>query len=352
MADNKTNLEPKPENELDAPQDTPVVQDASNLATKPGTILKAARDEMGLSLQQVADELHLRVSIVEQLEREIYEEFNSEVFLKGYFRSYCRLVGLHEERMAELLDAQLKLRKDTLESEVDAEQKRQNRQSRSKFLKLTAVFGALLAGSIFLLSMFVPLNSLEQNEPQGANKPLDGDVESAPSEVKKTLIEEAKAIQQTMLEQTVFDGRTIKRESAVESETVVESSGANKLSNVSPELKPKPERQLKPDLSGSEEQSAEQTEKSAEQAEKSLDVVVGLIALEFSGDCWFQLLDGRGKTVFSSLKSVGDTVNYLGQLPYRIVLGNARVTTIRFNDEILDLSSKTSKNGRAEFTLQ
>jgi len=345
MADNKTNLEPKPKNELEAQQSTPVTQDASTLATKPGTILKAARDEMGLSLQQVADELHLRVSIVEQLERETYEEFNSEVFLKGYFRSYCRLVGLHEERMAELLDAQLKLRKDTLESEVDAEQKRHKRQTRSKFLKLAAVFGALLAGSIFLLSMFVPLNGLESNESLGVNKPLDTDVESAPSEVKKALIEEAKAIQQTILEQAVFDGRVI--ESEGERQAVVESSGANKLNNVSPELRPKqkPERQLKLDLSDSEEQSTEQVD-------KSLNVVAGLIALEFSGDCWFQLLDGRGKTVFSSLKSAGDTVNYLGQLPYRIVLGNARVTTIRFNDEILDLSSNTSKNGRAEFTLQ
>ena len=76
-------------------------------STFPGRILRAAREELNYSIEQVAQELHLRPSVVLAMEEEKYEEFSSDVFLKGYFRSYCRLVNLHEERMVDLLESQL-----------------------------------------------------------------------------------------------------------------------------------------------------------------------------------------------------------------------------------------------------
>ncbi len=57
-----------------------------------GLILATARNERQLSIEQVANELHLRPTVVRSMEEEKYSDFNSDVFLKGYFRSYCRLL--------------------------------------------------------------------------------------------------------------------------------------------------------------------------------------------------------------------------------------------------------------------
>ena len=69
------------------------VSDSANNSF-PGRILRAAREELNFTVEQVAEELHLRPSVVLSMEAEKYEDFSSVVFLKGYFRSYCRLVNL------------------------------------------------------------------------------------------------------------------------------------------------------------------------------------------------------------------------------------------------------------------
>ncbi|WP_197475760.1 RodZ family helix-turn-helix domain-containing protein, partial [Oleiphilus sp. HI0043] len=86
-------------------------KETADISSSPGLILRTAREELKFSIDHVAHDLHLRASVVQSMENEDYDDFSSDVFLKGYFRSYCRLVNLHEERMVELLEVQLRTRK-------------------------------------------------------------------------------------------------------------------------------------------------------------------------------------------------------------------------------------------------
>lgn len=70
--------------------------------TTPGSLLLAQRETLELSLQHVADELNLTMHYVRALETDSYEKLPGDVFVKGYIRSYARLLGLDPEQVLDI----------------------------------------------------------------------------------------------------------------------------------------------------------------------------------------------------------------------------------------------------------
>lgn len=68
----------------------------------PGELLRAARIKRNLELRDIADRLRLRLQIIELIEEDDYETFNSATFVRGYLRSYAKALELNE---AEVLAA-------------------------------------------------------------------------------------------------------------------------------------------------------------------------------------------------------------------------------------------------------
>ena len=60
----------------------------------PGTMLQNARMQTALSTEDIAGRLCLRVSVIEAIEANDFESIPSPVFMKGYLRSYAKLLGL------------------------------------------------------------------------------------------------------------------------------------------------------------------------------------------------------------------------------------------------------------------
>lgn len=73
-----------------------------SVRTTPGSLLLAQRETLELSLQHVADELNLTMHYVRALESDSYDKLPGDVFVKGYIRSYARLLGLDPDQMLEI----------------------------------------------------------------------------------------------------------------------------------------------------------------------------------------------------------------------------------------------------------
>lgn len=71
---------------------------------KPGVQLMRARESKGYSQEYVAAKLHLRVKIIDCLEVDDYSQMPELVFIKGYLRSYAKLIGLEPEPLLAYLD--------------------------------------------------------------------------------------------------------------------------------------------------------------------------------------------------------------------------------------------------------
>lgn len=75
-------------------------------AESPGRLLREAREERQLTQQAVADALHLRQQVVDDIEYDRYDKLPPATFVKGYIRSYAKLVGVPEERATAAFEAQ------------------------------------------------------------------------------------------------------------------------------------------------------------------------------------------------------------------------------------------------------
>lgn len=67
----------------------------------PGERLQAARIKKGLTLEDVANRMHLSTSILEAIEENNFDEITAPIFVKGYLRAYARIVTLSEDEMIE-----------------------------------------------------------------------------------------------------------------------------------------------------------------------------------------------------------------------------------------------------------
>jgi cytoskeleton protein RodZ len=63
----------------------------------PGELLRAGRDERSLTVQQVADELHLDVRLVQAIESNNFLALGAPVYARGHLRKYATVLGLSPE---------------------------------------------------------------------------------------------------------------------------------------------------------------------------------------------------------------------------------------------------------------
>lgn len=317
-----------------------------DISSSPGLILKTAREELNLSIDHVAHDLHLRSSVVQSLEQEHYDAFNSDVFLKGYFRSYCRLVNLHEERMVELLEKQLTSRQSEIKSVALNAKKAESAQARKKIFKVTAVLAVVVGISAYVLGFLLSgADSIEAEniKQMNAKQILENKLGSVSANDAKSEQVEPEALTPKISDEHADQ---IASDNSLE----VPVSGLP----VSTEMPPK--AVSKPAVNTQPAQKVDIEEKSVPVAlpveDPAITFVEASFSAEFAGDCWFKFTNGKGKTVYAALKRAGDKINYTGPAPFAVVLGDARQATINLNGDLVNLKPYTAKNGRAQLALK
>ncbi len=72
-----------------------------------GELLRAARQAAGLTLQQVADATKMRADRVQAVEEGNYQVFSAPVYVRGFVRTYARLVHADEAAVLAALESEL-----------------------------------------------------------------------------------------------------------------------------------------------------------------------------------------------------------------------------------------------------
>lgn len=79
-------------------------KDGGKLAMTPGVRLRMAREGLNKTPQEVAQTLCLKLSVVESIEADSYELMPGSVFVRGYLRSYAKLLNIDPEEVIELFN--------------------------------------------------------------------------------------------------------------------------------------------------------------------------------------------------------------------------------------------------------
>lgn len=388
--------------------------EAPELTGEVGNQLRKAREAKGMSIAQVADTQHLRPSVIQAIEDGQYEKIGSELFLKGYVRTYAEQVGLNPAELMDKLDWELEPMRQQAEEEKrenpleTIERRKQRKRKIARWTLLSLLLVAIVGvGVRFMDSELLPFDLGEPSdtadapsetsdvtspdEPSGSAEPAplidDGAVNGSAG--GNAASQESTAQQ----ERTAPPESSISQESSIPQEQSVANEGAEDAPvTTEPEAPAESSPQNEPSTSrtgpaesamsqealvstpveetqdGATDSSAEQgtvsgtepaltdneaaTPENASSAEEAPAAVAGeVLSASFTGDCWVSVKNGAGQTVIASLKRAGDNLRYEGQGPFRVVLGAADAATLSFNGEVVDLSRYPAPNNRVALTL-
>lgn len=296
-----------------------------------GSLLSNARNLAGLTLDEVANTLHLTVTAVEALEQNKFAKLPGTTFARGYIRSYAKLLELDATRLAQMFDQQIGAAAQvnavhTIDRVGELRQISSGMQQFGLFLVFLLVSIAVYYGwqssKTNALPTLQTLPAFERVEVERA----DGSVHV------QTLDElEDQAIALALDNHASgFDSRPVDK--SVASASVATESTAKPVKQVLTELPIA--LPLKPVATKTVTTALE-----LPSAAVKVTPVMGSAEITFAHNCWLRVVDGNGKQIASGLKRRGETLKITGKAPLDVHLGYAKGVRILYNGEPVDFSS-------------
>jgi cytoskeleton protein RodZ len=290
-----------------------------------GALLAQARERCGLSVGEVANHLKLSIRQVEALEADAFDRLPSPMFIRGFARSYSRLVKLdaapvmlaldqHLPAQAALVVPQAGMREGAMrQPPPSAITLRSGDQPSRRLHSVAALLAAVVVGFL-VFEWFGP--SLLREMPVQALR--DG---AAPPVVQSGVVVPLQP-----------------------AEAGVDPAAATPL--------PAPGD---PAAAGAGPSGALQAPVGAlSSASPALGGAFGpgprSVRLSFDRESWVEIRDARGRLIFSQLNPPGSSQVVQGEAPLSLVVGNARSVRLAYGDRDIDLAPHTRVDV-ARFTL-
>lgn len=298
------------------------------LPERPGRRLAEARERMGWSLSQVAEEMRLNVRLVTALEQDDDDALPPPAYVTGYLRSYSRLLKLPEE---EVINA-YELHHPEKETPEIRPQVKDN-QASSQDLPVRAMTWIVIIGLLVMSALWW----FSQNQ----HLPTMAEVES---ETTLAIAEPTSPAQpEPMMEERLPELETAPAESpigeeAASPETVEQTEQA---STAEPEVTPAVADNTQ-DSAALSEQAAVQAESAPVESREpeipplSDNVPRSELRMSFAADSWVEVTDAEGRKLAYDLVGEGRTRILEGEAPFRIFLGYAPGVEIIYNGEPFD----------------
>ncbi|MDX1695943.1 MAG: DUF4115 domain-containing protein [Ketobacteraceae bacterium] len=313
------------------------------MAVKPGERLKEARNARKLDLEAAAQQMNLSVSVLRALENDNYQALPSSTFIKGYIRSYARMLKLPADDLVRAFEYQT-----GVHSSMDEQHPLPEKQSRKGFpwIRIILVLG-LLAGVIWLFLSGdddSPAPTSQEPAAQSAAPVADTtrppDDEAVSGETSRQLIEPP-----PIERETAPPAREDTPEPAMPEARAIEPVTEALTSSDMPETPAA--------ASGEQVALREQAEStgSTQQENSAVDSgVAGVLRMEFEDDCWVEIRNKDDELIHAALYRQGSVYQRTLTEPFRVKLGNGNAVTLSYNgDPVAFTPSRSSGVARLSF---
>ncbi len=367
----------------------------------PGLLLAEARRAKQLSTDDVAKRLCLKVNIIEALEKDELLPSISLTFIKGYTRSYAKLLGLDEVHIITLFNdfhaSETLIAPKKMQS-FSRKVAKENNDSRWMLVTYSLIAVVLIliviwwsqqnSENFFASPSSVPaLNSSEAdlpvastteqlqntstipsnlNEKQTTNSLDSVDSISSNGDLAGNLPEES-ILTESLLTESLLTETLPTETSSLEEPSVAmlteqnNSLESNDLNQVEQETIP----DFVPDkVQGNIAQVLDLLENDAPDVESELrlfdddmsasnDVEIVELMFTFSNDCWIKITDATGNDIAYGVKKQGRVMPVSGQPPFSVILGAPASVKVNYAGEPVDISFLPSdRTGRFVLPLQ
>jgi len=347
-----------------------------------GDRLKQAREQLGWSVQETAQMLHVIPRYVHAIENSDFAELPGLVFLKGYVRAYARLVDLPENRVIADLERELEQNDDPILSEPattvgtfsDQEIKSKKPFWYSILAVVAVILGFLCWGTYQYFFGEPAANNSEAGEhslSSSAEPGVSGQAGSAgsnptassslPAATRDPVTGEIKL--NLNLNNAATEMSPAARLSPPSAADLADESESQPVPGVLPGAAVSPQNSLPgtspssvtpvadSNAAGAGPSAAVSAPATAPRPVQAAAAGLARVVATFTGDCWFDVRDKNNERIVG-LYRAGDRVNFSGQFPLKIIVGAVNAATLRVNNRILDFSQYEVSNNRVQFTLQ
>ena len=293
----------------------------------PGAVLRKAREDAGLSVQDMATSLNLGVEVVQALEADQYDALPGLPFVRGYLTNYHRKLGLPKEWVLDPFDAWRGKSRPTpvaaaiTKGSISAQKPPQpiaGKVFAGVVLLILVIWATVFDGAQSLVTWVSPVQ-----EARDTSQLEEGAAVTPSVDITSTGLP---ANEPAPLN---FDAVVESASEAPEAPVVAELTTTTEISE--PAALP-----VEPEVAEPEPTQPEPIVELATDEHR--------LQMRFSGDSWVEISNGAGERLVADLMNGSDTVDLVGTGPFQILVGNVAATQLVFDGEVLDLPSRARQN--------
>lgn len=323
-------------------------QDEAAAASRPtpGRLLAAQREALGMTVHQIAETLNLTRHFIRSLEEDRYDKLPDEVFVRGYIRSYGKLVNLDPAQLLELYE-EFTTKKQVRKEEAIKRHARRRRDKNQPWILVSGIAFVAVAATLWFLGS-------RNNDNEVADLPAldDMPVFDAPREPQRAAADAG----------STFSSPVSSPDSGNPAPVAVRPEPAAGLAAAAPALN-SAEDGVSADLqygveAEAEASDAQVTAEPADTPAPFTGTAVMLqwrgedrLELQFASDSWVEVEHRGGTEAHRDLRLAGELLIVEGTAPFTILLGSARGVAVRLNGRTMDISANIRSDDTARLSL-
>jgi cytoskeleton protein RodZ len=298
-----------------------------------GALLTSARERIGLTVSEVANHLKLSVRQVEALEADAFERLPSPMFVRGFARSYARLVQIDPRPVMLALDIRFPppAAGAVMPAPAAPGLVRQPAPSAIPFPSSDRPSRWLHSAAALLAAVVIGFLTFEWYGPLPAVPVLRPDAGSAaPREALPSGMVPVVPL-------SIGAGTAGAAPDASTGQMTPSPDGTVSLMAVPPQM-------------GSPATPVGASSTAASEIGDAFGTGARTVRLSFDRESWVEIRDARGRLIFSQLNPPGSSQEVRGDPPLSLVIGNARSVRLAYGGREIDLAPYTRVDV-ARFTL-
>jgi len=274
----------------------PAEEEDQNVEKRWGVLLREARIKRGISVDDVCSTLHFENKLIDAIEAEQLEQLPTASFVRGYLRSYSRLLEIDAEPIVQAY-SRVCGEDDSVITQVVRVKEVSSKDAGPRYATWLVIVIVVISLVVWWRAEVLLPSAVDNDaaETVTATEIIDSSVSDAVA-----LIEE----EEPALKEPEVDAVQIVAPAVEELESA--------LSEPVPQL--------------------------------------STLVLKFAEDSWVEINDAQGERLYMDVAKAGQTKTVAGEPPFKMLFGNAPAVTLEYNGEIYDHSEHNSK-GVARFTL-
>ena len=278
-----------------------------------GTQLRAGRERVGLSVDDVARALKLSNRQVESLEQDDWASLPGKTMIRGFVRNYARLVDLDGQGLMSALEGMAMPKSPELRGAegTPVSMPKEGKSDRKDVLRV-------LAGLLILILALVAYFFL-------------------PPDLWQSTVQAIKDASQSNVATVVDAAPDVP---PVTPDTTVPVEQVEPVTPQQPVVVPEAASEPAPEVQAPESPAAEVEAP-----------VSSALTFSFAQPSWVEVRDRNGQVIFSQMNPAGSQREVQGQPPFSMVIGNAAHVTLHYKGNAVDLS-KRSKDDVARLTIE